>query len=180
MQRGLATIDAVESLGLDLADVSPDYWRHAYNRLTANLDPHAYTHERTSSQARPTCAKRIDRYGNVAAMLAAYNAGPDHYDEYLATGRTLPAETRAYVAALAPILGGAAATEPPSSAPRPPPDWREAPPFVMRPGDARAVAAPLSDARSGDGRAIVPARDPGVAESQGNSIFVADASAGKP
>ena len=46
VQRGLATIDAVESLGLDPADVSPDYWRHAHNRLTANLEPHAYTPER--------------------------------------------------------------------------------------------------------------------------------------
>ena len=39
-------------------------------------------------------------------MLAAYNAGPARYDEYLATGRPLPAETRDYVAKLAPVLGG--------------------------------------------------------------------------
>ena len=82
----------------------------------------------------------------------------------------------AIVGYFAPILGGATATEAPSSAPPPPPDWREAPLFVMRPGDARAVAAPPSDARSGDGRAAVPARDPVDAESQGDSIFVADAS----
>ncbi len=43
----------------------------------------------------------FDRYGNVAAMLAAYNAGPGRYDEHRATGRPLPAETRAYIAALA-------------------------------------------------------------------------------
>ncbi|SMG52987.1 MULTISPECIES: lytic transglycosylase domain-containing protein [unclassified Paracoccus (in: a-proteobacteria)] len=70
-----------------------------------------------------------DRYGNVAGMLAAYNAGPGRYDEYLVSGRTLPAETRAYVAALAPLLGG----EPlPGTgfAAAPPTDWREAPLFA--------------------------------------------------
>ena len=46
VQRALAVIDAVELLGLDPADVSPDYWRHAHNRLTANLEPSAYTPER--------------------------------------------------------------------------------------------------------------------------------------
>jgi len=117
-----------------------------------------------------------DRYGNVAAMLAAYNAGPGRYDEYLATGRTLPVETRAYVAALVPVLGGAAASEPPPSAP--PPDWREAPLFVMRPADTWAAAASLSEAQSGDGRAAVPARDPAHAEPQNGSNFVASASDG--
>ena len=66
-----------------------------------------------------------DRYGTIAGMLAAYKAGPGRYDEHLASGRALPAETRAYVAALAPMLGG----EPlPGTgfAAAPPPDWREA------------------------------------------------------
>ncbi|WP_456236850.1 DUF2840 domain-containing protein [Devosia faecipullorum] len=46
VQRALAAIDAVESLGLDPADASPEHWRHVHNRLTANLEPHAYTPER--------------------------------------------------------------------------------------------------------------------------------------
>lgn len=49
-----------------------------------------------------------DRYG-AAGFLAAYNAGPPRYDAYLATGRPLPAETRAYVAALAPLMAVLAA-----------------------------------------------------------------------
>ena len=44
-----------------------------------------------------------DRYG-AAGFLAAYNAGPGRYEDHLATGRPLPAETQAYVAALAPLL----------------------------------------------------------------------------
>ena len=39
-----------------------------------------------------------DRYGNIGGMLAAYNAGPGRYDEYLAGVRELPRETRDYVA----------------------------------------------------------------------------------
>ncbi|MCM2505531.1 DUF2840 domain-containing protein [Aureimonas altamirensis] len=46
VQRALAVIDAVEALGLDPADAAPDYWRHVHNRLTAGLEPHAYTPER--------------------------------------------------------------------------------------------------------------------------------------
>lgn len=44
-----------------------------------------------------------DRYGE-AGFLAAYNAGPARYDEHLATGRPLPAETRAYVASVSARL----------------------------------------------------------------------------
>jgi ParB family chromosome partitioning protein len=141
--------------------------------VSAHIDwPHAHGMRRTYLR------EMWDRYGNVAAMLAAYNVGPGRYDEYLATGRTLPAETRAYVAALAPVLGGAAASEPPSSPPPPPPDWREAPLFVMRSGDARPAATLPSEAQSGDIRAVVPVRDPVDTEPQGGSIFVARASEG--
>jgi hypothetical protein len=46
-----------------------------------------------------------DRYG-APGFLAAYDAGPVRYEEHLASGRPLPTETRAYVAALTPMIGG--------------------------------------------------------------------------
>lgn len=170
-------VRAISSAGaMGLMQVMPGTWASLRVRYDLGRDPYD---PRDNIMAGTAYLREMwDRYGNVTAMLAAYNAGPGRYDEYLASDRTLPAETRAYVAALAPVLGAAAATEPPSSAPPPPPDWREAPLFVMRSGDPRAAAAPPSEAQSGDARAAVPARDPTNAESQGNGIFVADASAG--
>jgi hypothetical protein len=45
-----------------------------------------------------------DRYG-APAFLAAYNAGPDRVDAYLAGGSPLPDETVNYLASVAPRLG---------------------------------------------------------------------------
>jgi soluble lytic murein transglycosylase-like protein len=47
-----------------------------------------------------------DRFGHPG-LFAAYNAGPARYADHLATGRRLPAETVAYVAA----VGGATAEQ---------------------------------------------------------------------
>ena len=170
-------VRAISSAGATgLMQVMPATWAKLRGRYGLGRDPYD---PRDNTLAGTAYLREMwDRYGNVAAMLAAYNAGPGRYDEYLATGRTLPAETRAYVAALAPILGGATATEPPSSAPPPPPDWRAAPLFVMRSGDAWAAAALPSEAQSGDARIAIPVRDPVATEPQGDSIFVARASDG--
>ena len=142
-------VRAVSSAGArGLMQVMPDTWAGLRVRHGLGRDP--YDPRDNILAGTAYLREMFDRYGNVAAMLAAYNAGPGRYDEYLATGRTLPAETRAYVAALAPILGGAAATEPPSSAPSPPPDWRESPMFVTRSTDAQTAPALPSEAQSGD------------------------------
>ncbi|MFG1303003.1 DUF2840 domain-containing protein [Xanthobacter autotrophicus] len=41
----LQAIDAIQTRGIDPAHVSPDYWRHVHNRLTAGQEPRAYTVE---------------------------------------------------------------------------------------------------------------------------------------
>ena len=142
-------VRAVSSAGaMGLMQVMPDTWAGLRVRHGLGRDP--YDPRDNILAGTAYLREMFDRYGNVGAMLAAYNAGPGRYDEHRATGRPLPAETRAYVAALAPILGGAAATEPPSSAPPPPPDWREAPMFVTRSTDARTASELPSEAQSGD------------------------------
>ncbi len=49
-------------------------------------------------------ADMFDQYG-ATGFLAAYNAGPRRYEQYLFRGRPLPAETTDYVARLTPQLG---------------------------------------------------------------------------
>ena len=46
-----------------------------------------------------------DIYG-APGFLAAYNAGPGRLDDYLTRNRTLPAETRRYVASIGPRISG--------------------------------------------------------------------------
>ncbi|WP_306049892.1 lytic transglycosylase domain-containing protein [Oceaniradius stylonematis] len=171
-------VRAISSAGaMGLMQVMPATWAELRARSDLGHDPYD---PRDNIMAGTAYLREMwDRYGSVAAMLAAYNAGPGRYDEYLATGRTLPAETRAYVAALVPVLGGTAAPDAPARQSAPPPDWRAAPLFVLRSNDSQSTAAPLSEAQSGDARATVPVRDPADAEPQGGSIFVAHASGGR-
>ena len=46
-----------------------------------------------------------DLYG-APGFLAAYNAGPERYDDHLVTGQPLPAETQLYLSRLEPLIGG--------------------------------------------------------------------------
>lgn len=41
----LQAIDAVDAIGVDPGEVSPDHWRHVHNRLTAGHEPRSYTIE---------------------------------------------------------------------------------------------------------------------------------------
>lgn len=166
-------VRAVSSAGaMGLMQVMPGTWAGLRIRHGLGRDPYD---PRDNILAGTAYLREMwDRYGNVAAMLAAYNAGPGRYDEHLTTGRVLPAETRAYIATLAPLLGGAASPDVPTTVPPPPPDWGEAPLFVAQSGgNATATSQPTSDAR-----AIVLVRDPLHAAPQGGNIFVARASDG--
>ncbi|HZF43960.1 MAG TPA: lytic transglycosylase domain-containing protein [Sphingomonadaceae bacterium] len=52
-----------------------------------------------------------DRYGS-SGFLAAYNAGPGRWEDYVSRGRPLPAETVAYMTRLGPMVGSSAAPAP--------------------------------------------------------------------
>ena len=70
------------------------------------------------------------RFGS-AGFLAAYHAGPARYEQHLATGKSLPQDTIAYVAAVTSVLaegqGDLTAVRTRRAVP-----WREAPLFIDR------------------------------------------------
>ncbi|WP_324695192.1 DUF2840 domain-containing protein [Novosphingobium sp. RL4] len=43
VEQVLRHIDAIQAIGIDPEDVSPDHWRHVHNRLTVGHEPRAYT-----------------------------------------------------------------------------------------------------------------------------------------
>ncbi|WP_327195987.1 lytic transglycosylase domain-containing protein [Novosphingobium capsulatum] len=118
-----------------------------------------------------------DRYGNVTAMLAAYNAGPGRYEASL-SGRPLPAETRAYVSAIAPIIDGGVIVTPVAVAVADPLAWTRAPLFIAQPDRHSAANLVQVERTSNDMPATVTVRDVSAIEPQSGGLFVARASTG--
>lgn len=172
-------VRAISTAGaMGLMQVMPSTWAELRIRHALGHDPFE---PRDNILAGAAYLREMwDRYGNVAAMLAAYNAGPGRYDEYLSTARPLPAETRAYVAALTPILLG----ERPSgsgSTVAPPPDWREAALFVAREIGASAADPASPDRTPDDAPSLVPAAPDALTALQPEGLFVArDAGGDRP
>jgi Transglycosylase SLT domain len=96
------TVRAVSPKGaMGLMQIMPQTWADLRSRYGLGADPFD-PHDNILAGAAYLRELR-DRYG-ATGVLAAYNAGPERYEEHLASGRPLPAETQAYVAALAPML----------------------------------------------------------------------------
>ncbi|WP_188854523.1 lytic transglycosylase domain-containing protein [Aureimonas glaciei] len=164
-------VRAISSAGaMGLMQVMPATWAdlRVRHRLGSNpFDP------RDNILAGTAYLREMhDRYGSPG-FLAAYNAGPGRYEEYRATGRPLPAETRAYVAALAPIIGRGDLAAPVTVATADPLAWTRAPLFIVQldgnPGAAR---------RQNDGTPAAPsaqesARDPVLPAPRSDGLFVA-------
>ncbi|MCH4024486.1 MAG: lytic transglycosylase domain-containing protein [Acetobacter sp.] len=94
---------AISSAGaMGLMQIMPGTWRDLRRALNLGADPFDPHDNITAGAAYLRWLH--DRYGDVG-FLAAYNAGPGRYDDHLATGRPLPDETRAYVAAVARRMG---------------------------------------------------------------------------
>ena len=103
-----------------------------------------------------------DRYGDVRLMLAAYNAGPGRADAYAAGRRSLPAETVAYVAAIAPAIGASSVASLAPAPPLGPPAWRSSSVCAAQAGGSGpgSSAAPPLQAEPGPAAATLPAARP--------------------
>ena len=154
---------------MGLMQVMPSTWAELRIRHALGRDPFE---PRDNILAGTAYLREMwDRYGNVAAMLAAYNAGPGRYDEYRATARPLPAETRAYVAALAPVLLGERPSDGTFAAAQPR-DWREAAIFISRDDGTPATDPELPHRTVGVAALPVPAVPQAGITPQSEGLFV--------
>ena len=163
---------AVSSAGAQgLMQVMPATWDELRVRHRLGSDP--FDPRGNILAGAAYLREMYDRYGTIPGMLAAYNAGPDRYNEHLASGRPLPAETRAYVDLLAPALVATAPSLGAPVVPSPPPDWREAPLFVPRSVDRRTVADRATDKHADGTSASMPAQSDIDDHSHPKTIFIA-------
>lgn len=103
MGESAGDVRAVSPQGaMGLMQIMPETWEDLRSRYDLGVDPFD---PRDNILAGAAYLREMhDRYGSPG-FLAAYNAGPKRYEEYLATGRDLPLETQVYVATLAPMIG---------------------------------------------------------------------------
>ena len=140
-----------------LMQIMPGTWAELRTRYRLGSDPFD---ERDNIRAGTAYLREMhDRYGTVAGMLAAYNAGPARVDDLLQTGRPLPSETRAYIAAILSSIGDNAAAD---VSPVRPSDFRDAPIFVQRgsPPDAERPRSLDEDPSSSEARSAIEVAAP--------------------
>lgn len=114
---------------MGLMQIMPATWNELRARHGLGNDPYA-PHDNIMAGTAYLRAMH-DRYG-PAGMLAAYNAGPGRYEDYLLRARPLPAETLAYMAKLTPVIGIATTVQSVSTPPLSAVHWTQAALFATR------------------------------------------------
>lgn len=138
-QEWIWTVMRVESAGhprvisragaMGLMQLMPTTWASLATRHGLGSDPFDIRANILAGAAY--LRAMLDRYGDLATALAAYNAGPARVDGWRAGTQSLPAETVAYVARIAPALQGSALSTA-HSTPKPLQSWREASLFTTQ------------------------------------------------
>lgn len=166
-------VRAVSRAGaMGLMQIMPDTWPQLRDRYRLGSNPFD---PRDNILAGTAYLRELyDRYGSPG-FLAAYNAGPQRYEEYLAGVRALPAETRAYVAVLAPLIGGKPLENAITIA-SDPLAWTRSPLFVVRATGSANASASQEQHVPGDNATTPRARDAASLSPRSTSLFVAQAS----
>ncbi len=112
MLDGRPIISRAGAMGL--MQVMPDTYDEMRRHHGLGADPYD-PHDNVLAGAA-YLREMYDRYG-YPGFLAAYNAGPERYDDYLMRGRALPQETLGYLAAISPNLRDIVLSQGPSGAP---------------------------------------------------------------
>jgi membrane-bound lytic murein transglycosylase B len=153
---------------MGLMQIMPETWAELRLRYGLGADPFD-PHDNILAGAA-YLRELHDRYGSPG-FLAAYNAGPARYEDHLATGQPLPAETRAYVALLAPLIGTGAIDEAAMAAIAAR-SWTEAPLFTVRTGDHAATAQPAAEQHAEHRATDTGAQDLTALAPQSEGLFV--------
>ncbi|RIA37404.1 transglycosylase-like protein with SLT domain [Hephaestia caeni] len=153
-------VRAVSRAGaMGLMQIMPDTWTYLRARHGLGDDPY---YVRDNIIAGTAYLRELhDRFGSPG-FLAAYNAGPGRYEQHLATGRPLPRETRAYLAMLAPMVGGSQPGRA-NIAPSDPLEWTRAPLFAMRAADTHGAPRATTETPPDDetaAQAVAPEEHP--------------------
>lgn len=135
-------VQAVSSKGaMGLMQIMPETWAELRDEYGLNSDPFW---PRDNILAGAAYLRMMhDRFGSPG-FLAAYNAGPHRFEQFLFDGRPLPQETIHYVMRLAPMIGADPAeldlvTSPSNQ------DWRNAPLFIAPLDGNHATRDPTSE-----------------------------------
>ncbi len=141
---------------MGLLQIMPATWATMRTRYGLGDDP--YEPRANIMAGTAFLREMLDRYG-APGFLAAYNAGPGRYDDYLSGGRPLPPETVAYLTKLAPIIGGAA-PQTLTVAASDPLAWTRSALFVRTAStSAGSSSEPSPDAVSADSAAVAAPSD---------------------
>ena len=153
---------------MGLMQIMPETWATLRLRYGLGVDPFD-PHDNIIAGAA-YLRELHDRYGSPG-FLAAYNAGPARYEDHLATGQPLPAETRAYVALLAPLIGTGAIDETATVAIAAR-SWTEAPLFTVRADDHTAADQPAAEQHADHHATDTGAQDLTALAPQSEGLFV--------
>jgi membrane-bound lytic murein transglycosylase B len=153
---------------MGLMQIMPETWAELRLRYGLGADPFD-PHDNILAGAA-YLRELHDRYGSPG-FLAAYNAGPARYEDHLATGQPLPAETRAYVALLAPLIGTGAIDETAMVAIAAG-SWTEAPLFTVRVDDHTAADQRAAEQHADQRATDTGAQDLTALAPQSEGLFV--------
>jgi soluble lytic murein transglycosylase-like protein len=99
-------VNATSPVGAQgLMQIMPATW--AVLRARYGLGSNAYDPRDNIMAGAAYIREMYDQFG-APGFLGAYNAGPGRYGDYVTKGRSLPAETRAYIAKIAPAIASGA------------------------------------------------------------------------
>jgi len=162
--RAISTAGAI-----GLMQIMPATWRVLTARYGLGTDPFDVRANILAGAAY--LREMLDRYGDLAAALAAYNAGPGRVDEWRSRARSLPMETLTYVARIAPAVGANGIGSPVRSISIAP-DWRAAGIFIA-PRDGASSGTRLTSGSQPADRVLEVAPTVRVATSlPAGSLFV--------